>query len=166
MEDPVVLPERNLYGHLVAGILWDSQFDEVLFEYGWEKVSNEELFTCHASKTTILIRICGQYQIGRQDRKHTTKSTLTWENQHQFPTMKIWVVLEECQISKVHVVKRTSKTCSKQEFPLEPKKNYLQELQENLMQKSFLLGRTTWKVVQRNVWKDIENSLQFSHNMF
>ena len=31
------------------------------------------------------------------------------------------------------------------------------ELQGNLMQKSYLLGPTTWKVTQRNVWKDIAN---------
>ena len=37
------------------------------------------------------------------------------------------------------------------------KENFLQELQGNLMQKSYLLGRTTWKVMQRNVWKDTAN---------
>ena len=36
-------------------------------------------------------------------------------------------------------------------------KNYRPELQGNLMQKSYLLGPTTWKVTQRNVWKDIAN---------
>ena len=37
------------------------------------------------------------------------------------------------------------------------KENYLQELQGNLMQKQHLLGPMTWKVMQRNVWKDIAN---------
>ena len=37
------------------------------------------------------------------------------------------------------------------------KENYLQKLQVNLMQKSHLLGPTTWKVTQRTVWKDIAN---------
>ena len=35
--------------------------------------------------------------------------------------------------------------------------NYLSELQGNLMQKSYLLGPTTWKVTQRNAWKDFAN---------
>ena len=36
MEDPVVLLERNLYGHLLAGLLWEKKF---LLQHGWEKVS-------------------------------------------------------------------------------------------------------------------------------
>ena len=47
--------------------------------------------------------------------------------------------------------------CLKPGFLLEPRKNYLQELQGNLMQKPYLLGPTTWKVMQRNLWKDIAN---------
>ena len=31
-EDPVVLFERNLYGHLLAGLLWKRQFEKILFE--------------------------------------------------------------------------------------------------------------------------------------
>ena len=43
MEDPVVLLERNLYGHPVAGLLWERQFEKVLFEHGWEKVPIENV---------------------------------------------------------------------------------------------------------------------------
>ena len=42
IEDPVVSLERNLYGHSLAGPLWESQFGEVLLELGWEKVPNWE----------------------------------------------------------------------------------------------------------------------------
>ena len=42
MEDPVVPLERNLYGHPLAGLLWESQFGKVLLTYGWEKVPNWE----------------------------------------------------------------------------------------------------------------------------
>ena len=31
IEDPVVPLERNLYGHSLAGLLWERQFEEVLF---------------------------------------------------------------------------------------------------------------------------------------
>ena len=34
MEDPVVRLERNLYGHLLAGLLWERQCEKVLLEYG------------------------------------------------------------------------------------------------------------------------------------
>ena len=38
------------------------------------------------------------------------------------------------------------------------KENNRPELQENLMQKQYLLGLMTWKVTRRNVWwKDIAN---------
>ena len=37
IEDPVVLLERNSYGHPLAGLLWERQFEGVLLELGWEK---------------------------------------------------------------------------------------------------------------------------------
>ena len=37
MEDPVVLLERNLYGHPLAGLLCERQFEKVLLKHGWEK---------------------------------------------------------------------------------------------------------------------------------
>ena len=40
MEDPVVPLERNLHGHPLAGLLWERQFEKVLLEHRWEKVSN------------------------------------------------------------------------------------------------------------------------------
>ena len=38
MEDPVVPLERNLYGHPLAGLLWERQVEKVLSKHGWEKV--------------------------------------------------------------------------------------------------------------------------------
>ena len=39
MEDPVVPLERNLFGHPLAGLLWERQFEKILLKHGWEKVS-------------------------------------------------------------------------------------------------------------------------------
>ena len=39
MEDPVVPPERNLYGHPLAGMLWERQFEKPIaarFEEGFQ----------------------------------------------------------------------------------------------------------------------------------
>ena len=44
MEDPVVLFERNLYGHLLAGLFWERQFEKVLLEHGWEKFSTANVY--------------------------------------------------------------------------------------------------------------------------
>ena len=40
MEDPVVPLERNLYCHLLAGLLWEPHYEKVLLKYGWEEVPN------------------------------------------------------------------------------------------------------------------------------
>ena len=50
VEDPVVVLERNLYGHLLEGLLWEMQFEKILLKYGWEKFSNWECFFVHREK--------------------------------------------------------------------------------------------------------------------
>ena len=42
--------ERNLYGHLVAGLSWERQFEKILLKYGREKVFNWECFSCTVKK--------------------------------------------------------------------------------------------------------------------
>ena len=59
MEDPVVPLERNLYGHPLAGLLWERQFEKILLKLGWEKVSNWECLFVHRAKKIILICVCG-----------------------------------------------------------------------------------------------------------
>ena len=47
MEDPVVPLERNLYGHLLAGLLWERQFEKVLLKYmAGRKVSKLGMSLC------------------------------------------------------------------------------------------------------------------------
>ena len=50
MEDPVVPLERNLYGHPLAGLLCERQFEEILLQHGWEKVPNWECLFVHREK--------------------------------------------------------------------------------------------------------------------
>ena len=47
MEDPVDCLERNLYGHLLVGLLWERQFEKILLKHGWEKISNWECLFVH-----------------------------------------------------------------------------------------------------------------------
>ena len=64
MEDPVVLLERNLYGHP----LWERQFEKILLKYGWENVSNWECLFVHREKGLFLsvyvddIKLAGKKQ--------------------------------------------------------------------------------------------------------
>ena len=100
MEDPVVPLERNLYGHPLAGQLWERQFEKVLLKHGWEKIPNWECLFVHREKglflsvyvddinwlerNKILIR-CGKYSIKKS----------IWENQHLSWIMHTWAALKE-----------------------------------------------------------------------
>ena len=50
MEGPVVPFARNLYGHPLAGLSWERQFEKILLKYHWEKVSNWECFSVNREK--------------------------------------------------------------------------------------------------------------------
>ena len=54
MEDPVVPLERNLYGHPLAGLLWERQFEKILLKYGWEKVLNRKCFFVNRARGLLL----------------------------------------------------------------------------------------------------------------
>ena len=68
MEDPVVPLERNLYGHPLAGLLRERQFEKILLKYGWEKVSNCECLFVHREQGLFLsvyvddIKLAGKKQ--------------------------------------------------------------------------------------------------------
>ena len=54
MEHPVVPFERNLFGHPLAGLVWERQFEKVLLEHGWEKVQNWECLFVNRAKGLFL----------------------------------------------------------------------------------------------------------------
>ena len=68
MEDPVVPLERNLYGHPLAGLLWERQFEKIPLKYGWERVPNWECLFVHPEKGFFLsvhvddIKLAGKKQ--------------------------------------------------------------------------------------------------------
>ena len=54
MEDPVVPLERSLFGHPLAGRLWERQFEKILLKHGWEKIPNWECLFVHREKGLFL----------------------------------------------------------------------------------------------------------------
>ena len=68
IEDPVVVLERNLYGHPLAGLLWERQFEKILLKHGWEKIPNWECLFVHREKG--LFFICGWHRIGWKETKY------------------------------------------------------------------------------------------------
>ena len=68
IEDPVVLLERNLYGHPLAGLSWERQFEKILLKHGWEKIPKWECLFVHREKGLFLsmyvddIKLAGKKQ--------------------------------------------------------------------------------------------------------
>ena len=100
MEDPVVPLERNLYGHPLAGLLWERQFEKILMKYGWEKVSKWECLFVHREKRVVLICACGM-TLNWQERNKTlfrcgkySINKLICEHEHHSLTMYTWSVLK------------------------------------------------------------------------
>ena len=158
MEDPVVPLERNLYGHPLAGLLWERQFEKVLQEHCWEIFPNWARLRKPRKRST-LVCVCGRYQAGWKKNKYMSP---TWRilmidvalgKPKSSSTTFYWVAFNE-------TAKRT-----------EIVKNYryvwiqdlsLQEIIKNFQfprnrTHIFPHGLMTWKVMQRNVWKDVAN---------
>ena len=100
MEDPVVPLERNLYGHPLAGLLWERQFEKILLKHGWEKIPNWECLFVHREKGLFLsvyvddIKLAGKKQILIRCGNYSTKKSI-WENQHLSWIMYTWAALND-----------------------------------------------------------------------
>ena len=63
MEDPVVPLERNLYGHPLAGLLWEWPFEKIQLQHGWEKVSHWECLFVHRQIGLLLSVYVGDIKL-------------------------------------------------------------------------------------------------------
>ena len=70
MEDPVVPLERNLYGHPLAGLLWERQVEKILLKYGWEKGSSWECLFVHREKGLFLSVYMDDIKLAGKKQKH------------------------------------------------------------------------------------------------
>ena len=93
--------ERNLYGHPLAGLLWEKQFEKTLIKHGWEKVSNCECLFVHRLKGLFLSLYVDDIKnwLERNNTlipcgKYSTKRSI-WENQHLSLIMKTWDALND-----------------------------------------------------------------------
>ena len=69
IEDPVVPLERNLYGHPLAGLFWERQFEKILLKHGWEKIPNWECLFVHCEKGLFLSVYVDDIKIGWKETK-------------------------------------------------------------------------------------------------
>ena len=75
VKDPVVHFERNLFGHPLAGLLWDRRFEEVEMDLGWKKMPNWKCLIVHR-KQGLLLSI------------HVNDIKMAGENQNMAPMWK------------------------------------------------------------------------------
>ena len=75
IEDPVVLLERNLYGHPLAGLLWERQFEKALMELGWEKIPKWECLFVHRKQKLFLSVYVDDIKMARKKQNLAP----TWE---------------------------------------------------------------------------------------
>ena len=92
IEDPVVLLERNLYGHPLAELFWEREFEEDLLELGWEKVPKWECMFVHR-KQGLCLSVCVDdiNKVGKKQNmapmwKKLMKNVDILENRHHFLT--------------------------------------------------------------------------------
>ena len=151
MEDPVVLLERNLYGHPLAGLLWERQFEKLLMQHGWEKVSNWECLFVHSEKGLFLsvfvddIKLAGKKQNIDPKWKVLNKEVDLVEPSSFLDHVYLGCTQRQCEISKGIVDNYRTMFESKEQL-----KNF-----HTLRIFVFLNGPTTWRVMRRNVWSDI-----------
>ena len=130
----------KLYGHPSIRLLWERQFEKVL----WKKF-HIGLFVRSTRKRIILVCACGQKK-KTEHRPNVEKylwKTLIWENRHHPLTILIWVALNEN--AKQAKILWVSWRCRKASLFWE------------IWCETFPHGPMKWKVMQRNAWKDIAN---------
>ena len=153
MEDPVVPLHRNLYGHPLAGLSWERQFEKVLLEHGWEKVSNWECLFVHREKGLFLsvyvddIKLAGKKQNIDPMWKVLNKE-VDWGEQTPFLDHVFWVALKE-NVKQANIFWTITEICLSPKSLLELQKSFF--ILRNLAH-TFPHGPVIWKLLQGNVW--------------
>ena len=153
MEDPVVPLERNLYGHPLAGLLWERQFEKILLKHGWGKIPNWECLFVHREKGLFLSVYVDDIKLaGKKQNLDSMWKVLNKE----VDLGRTNIFLGSC-ILGLHskTMRNKQRYCgqlqsSNREFQRREQRNY-----HFLKIFVFLHGLMIWKVMQRNVWSDI-----------
>ena len=106
VEDPVVPLERNLYGHPLAGLLWERQFERVLLQDVWRKVPNWECLSVNREKGLFLsvyvddIKLAGKKQNSGPTWKILLKDVDLEEPTSFLDHVYLGCTQRECQIKQ------------------------------------------------------------------
>ena len=163
MEDPVVPLERNLYGHPLAGLLWERQFEKVLLKHGWEKIPNWECLFVHREKGLFLsvyvddIKLAGKKHNIDPMWKVLNKEVDLGEPTSFLDHVYLGCTQRQCEVSQDIV--DNYRTMFESRISAGDWKNY-----HSLKIFIFLHGLMTWWVMQRSVWNDIVSWLTRLHS--
>ena len=155
MEDPVVPLERNLYGHPLAGLLWERQFEKILLKHGWEKIPNWECLFVHRGKGLFLSVYVDDIKLA--GKKHNLDHVESNQLRSRFGRTNIFS--GSC-ILGMHSKKMRKKQryCGQLQNHVRIA-NFHGRIREiiTIPSKSsyFFMVLMTWLVMQRSVWKDI-----------
>ena len=120
IEDPIVPLERNLYGHPLAGPLWERQFEKISLKHGWEKVPIWECLFVHRQKGLFLsvcvddIKLAGKKQNINLMWKLLIKEVVLGEPTSFFDHIYLGCTQGQCEISKD--LWTITEPCSNREF--------------------------------------------------
>ena len=148
MEDPVVFLERNLYGHPLAGLLWERQFEKVLLKHGWEKIPNWECLFVHREKGLFLsvyvddIKLAGKKHNIDPMWKVLNKKVDLGEPTSFFDHVYLGCTQRQCEVSKDIV--DNYRTMFESRISAGMQRNY-----HSLKIFVFLHGLMTWLVMQK-----------------
>ena len=153
MEDPVVPLERNLFGHPLAGLLWERQFEKILLKHGWEKVSNRQCLFVHREKGFLSVYVDDIKLVGKKQNidpmwKVLNKEVDCGEATSFLDLVYLVCTQRQCEVSKDII--DNYRPCLNREFPRGELKNF-----HTPRIFVFLHGPIIWKVMRRNVWNDI-----------
>ena len=106
MEDAVVPRVLNLYGHPLAGLLCERQFEKILLKHGWEKIPNWECLFVHREKGLFLsvyvddIKLAGMKQNLDPMLKLLNKEVDLGEPTSFLDNVYLCCTQRQCEISK------------------------------------------------------------------
>ena len=144
----VVPLERNMYGHPLAGLLWERHFEKVLLEHGWEKVQSGNAYLGTEKKDYPFLCLWTTYIWLERNKTLTMWKVLMKEVDLDEPTSFLDHVYfgcsrRECETSKDIVDSYWNMFESR--ISAGAKESYL--VQGNLTQ-TYLSGPVIWKVMQ------------------
>ena len=162
MEDPVVPLERNLYGHTLAGLSWERQFEKIQLKHGWEKIPNWECFFVNHEKGFFSCVYVDDIKLAGKERNLDP----------------MWKVLnKEVDFGRTNIFHGSWKLWMRS-TTMPNKQRYCGQLQNHVWISNFrgesgeittqnfriFHGLMRRRVMQRNVWSDIVSKPTSLHN--